>query len=61
MWLCVITGNEPTAYLLFLYSAKCLLYVDKNSSLKTKQYSWAWWLTPVILATQEAEIRRIMV
>jgi hypothetical protein len=22
---------------------------------------WAWWLTPVILATQEAEIRRIVV
>jgi hypothetical protein len=23
--------------------------------------TWHWWLTPVILATQEAEIRRIMV
>jgi hypothetical protein len=27
-----------------------------------KNYShWAWWLTPVILATQEAKIRRIVV
>jgi hypothetical protein len=24
-------------------------------------YSGRWWLTPVILVTQEAEIRRIMV
>jgi hypothetical protein len=23
--------------------------------------AWCWWLTPVILATQEAEIRRITV
>jgi hypothetical protein len=23
--------------------------------------SWHWWLIPVILATQEAEIRRILV
>jgi hypothetical protein len=23
--------------------------------------AWHWWLTPVILATQEAEIRRIAV
>jgi hypothetical protein len=23
--------------------------------------AWFWWLTPVILATQEAEIRRIVV
>jgi hypothetical protein len=39
--------------------------------LYTKKYKWpikilkkivkCWWLTPVILATQEAEIRRIMV
>jgi hypothetical protein len=26
-----------------------------------RKYSWHWWLTPVILATQEAEIRRIVV
>jgi hypothetical protein len=26
---------------------------------KTKQNNGHWWLTPVILATQEAEIRRI--
>jgi hypothetical protein len=24
-------------------------------------YSWTWWLTPAILATQEAKIRRIAV
>jgi hypothetical protein len=23
--------------------------------------AWCWWLSPVILATQEAEIRRVMV
>jgi hypothetical protein len=23
--------------------------------------SWCWWLTPIILATQKAEIRRVMV
>jgi hypothetical protein len=28
---------------------------------KNKNAPGAWWLTPVILATQEAEIRRIMV
>jgi hypothetical protein len=29
----------------------------------SKEYSAAghWWLTPIILATQEAEIRRIMI
>jgi hypothetical protein len=34
----------------------------KNNN-KNKGYVWArcWWLTPVILATQEAEIRRITV
>jgi hypothetical protein len=29
--------------------------------VKTKWMLWHWWLTPVILATQEAEIRRITV
>jgi hypothetical protein len=32
----------------------------KKTSLKRKG-ARHWWLTPVILATQEAEIRRIMV
>jgi hypothetical protein len=26
-----------------------------------KNSGWAWWLKPVILATWEAEIRRIMI
>jgi hypothetical protein len=30
-------------------------------SLKKKNQAGSWWLTPVILATQEAEIMRIMV
>jgi hypothetical protein len=29
--------------------------------MKNMLYTWAPWLTPVILATQEAEIRRIAV
>jgi hypothetical protein len=30
-------------------------------SLKSRREAGHWWLTPVILATQEAEIRRIEV
>jgi hypothetical protein len=29
--------------------------------IRNSAYSWVLWLTPVILATQEAKIRRIMV
>jgi hypothetical protein len=29
--------------------------------IKKSNVAWRWWLTPVILATQEAEIRRIEV
>jgi hypothetical protein len=32
-----------------------------NTTLKKKNYCRLWWLTPIILATQEAEIRRITV
>jgi hypothetical protein len=28
---------------------------------KKKNLAWCWWLTPVILVTQEEEIRRIAV
>jgi hypothetical protein len=28
---------------------------------KKRKYGSCWWLTPVVLATQEAEIRRIVV
>jgi hypothetical protein len=28
-------------------------------AFKKSTQAWRWWLTPVILATQEAEIRRI--
>jgi hypothetical protein len=33
----------------------------KNTQHKKGWWARHWWLTPVILATQEAEIRRIMV
>jgi hypothetical protein len=28
---------------------------------KNRPLSWCWWLMPIILATQEAEIRRLTV
>jgi hypothetical protein len=33
----------------------------KKKKKKERQIAGCWWLTPVILATQEAEIRRIAV
>jgi hypothetical protein len=30
-------------------------------SLMSLRCEWVWWITPIILATQEAETRRIMV
>jgi hypothetical protein len=33
----------------------------KRSSLRKGKLAWCWWLTPVILGTQEEEIRRIVV
>jgi hypothetical protein len=32
-----------------------------DKKVAAKVILWCWWLTPVILATQEAEIRRISV
>jgi hypothetical protein len=49
---------------LYMYEWKChnetphlvkLIYANKNN------VSWVWWLTSVIPATQEEEIRRIAV
>jgi hypothetical protein len=34
-------------------------YKDSPSPVKYKNEARHWWLTPVILVTQEAEIRRI--
>jgi hypothetical protein len=34
---------------------------NPSTSKKKKKIAWCRWLMPVILATQEAEIRRIMV
>jgi hypothetical protein len=33
----------------------------KKNAFKKTEVARHWWLTPIILATQEAEIRRIMV
>jgi hypothetical protein len=38
-----------------------LLYSEQRIQIKVSQKARYWWLTPVILATQEAEIRRIAV
>jgi hypothetical protein len=35
--------------------------VSLHSIIKPTKQAWHWWLTPIILATQEAEIRKIMV
>jgi hypothetical protein len=35
--------------------------LKRQAEVKTWEAGQAWWLTPVIPATQEAEIRRIMV
>jgi hypothetical protein len=32
-----------------------------KGALKNLEFTGRWWLTPIILATQEAEIRRIVV
>jgi hypothetical protein len=49
-----------------VFSIKLLLdtydhtHVDMHSRQIIKKETWVgWWLTPIILATQEAEIRRI--
>jgi hypothetical protein len=34
---------------------------EHKLQLKSHQLAGCWWFTPVILATQEAEIRRIKV
>jgi hypothetical protein len=42
----------------------CVMWVGPNgmtSVLMRKDLAGCWWLTPVILATWEAEIRRILV
>jgi hypothetical protein len=36
-------------------------FVNELSDLSTPPIARCWWLTPVILATQEAEIRRTVV
>jgi hypothetical protein len=39
----------------------CQVRLDLGLKKKKKPNSWVPWLTPVIPATQEAEIRRIVV
>jgi hypothetical protein len=41
--------------------ASMKLWAQISVPQKKFQVAWCWWLTPLILATQEAEIRRIAV
>jgi hypothetical protein len=34
--------------------------IGKHIEIKTRLVVWAWWYIPVISATREAELRRIM-
>jgi hypothetical protein len=45
----------------YLYTSKSLSLPQNPSDLESKVEVGCWWLTPVILATWEAEIRRMLV
>jgi hypothetical protein len=47
--------------LLITYKSEPGLLSLNKLSLFKERIAWHWWLTSVVLATQKAEIRRIMV
>jgi hypothetical protein len=53
----LVIGSVPHTYM------TCLLHCENVQTPKMQKWTPAkrWWLTPVILATQETEIRRITV
>jgi hypothetical protein len=55
---CWLDMVEAGIYLLFFFFPRKKSHVNNNNP---RCFSWEQWLTPVILATREAEIRRIMV
>jgi hypothetical protein len=57
MWQALDSISAPLQILL----VELLIQVRTYMNCKKGYRAWCWWLTPVILATQEAEMRRISV
>jgi hypothetical protein len=57
-WLCFVF---VVLFVSFVYLAICLWQYFCHLFIENLCWAGCWWLTPVILATQEAEIRKITV
>jgi hypothetical protein len=56
-----VGGGWEVGQIMYTHVTKCKNNKILKKSLKNTVVAWNWWLIPAILATQEAEIRRIMV